>query len=120
MTQDEKLDQIYTNVSSFNHQITTIREDNHQLRNEVRESIRDLADAVKKLVAVEERQSYLIRENLDIKANVLTVEKRVDEIEKEIPGFRQTKTWVFYAVGLAAMAAVGVIFKAVGLPLLTG
>lgn len=101
--------------------ISLLHEDISELKDSMKESMREMAVAVNKLVQVETRQeainqSYLQVSNQLEKENEKRekLEERVDAIEREQPMMKQVVHWAMYAVGAICLAAATFVGKAVG------
>jgi len=94
--------------------MTSLHQDFTLLREGMNDGLKELAQAVNKLVKVEERQSYMARsyevmerklEKADVKFESL--EARVDVLEKEAPMQRTISKWILAAIG-AVISAIAV------------
>lgn len=93
------------------------------LRDSMKESMREMANAVNKLVRIEEGQMHMMQahERLALQLDKheergRTLEQRVDDLEKETPMNKQVRTWVFgtvtgivITVGLLAAKIIGLM-----------
>ena len=101
--------------------ITLLHEDISELKDSMKESMREMAVAVNKLVQVETRQEAINQAYIQV-CNSLEkenekrekLEERVDAIELEQPMARQVVKWFLYLIGAVALAAVTFVGKAVG------
>ncbi|MCZ2397825.1 MAG: hypothetical protein LC100_14945 [Chitinophagales bacterium] len=91
------------------------------LRDSMKESMKEMANAVNKLVRIEEGQIHMMQahERLALQLDkheerCRTLEQRVDDLEKDQPMTKQVVSWVMWGVGSIAVAAVTFIAKAVG------
>ncbi len=91
------------------------------LRDSMKESIREMAIAVNKLVAVETRQEAINQAYVQVTSQLEkeivkreNLENRVDALEKDQPMTKQVVSWIMWGVGSIVVAAVTFIAKAVG------
>lgn len=89
---------------------------------DLKTSQREMTSAFQKLLVIEERQTAASASlerafvALDKTSNdVDAVEKRVDSIERDAPMQKQTSNWVVSAVWGAAILAVTIIAKKIGI-----
>lgn len=89
---------------------------------DLKTSQREMTSAFQKLLVIEERQTAASASlerafvALDkISNDVDAVEKRVDSIERDAPMQKQTSNWVVSAVWGAAILAVTIIAKKIGI-----
>ena len=101
--------------------ITLLHEDISELKDSMKESMREMAVAVNKLVQVETRQEAINQAYIQVSNSLEKetekrekLEERVDLIEREQPMTKQVVQWIMYAAGAIAMAAAAFIGKAVG------
>jgi competence transcription factor ComK len=101
--------------------LSLLHEDVGELRDDTKTSMREMANAVTKLVLIEERQtqmneSYRSFNNQLEKADIRTtaLESRIDTLEKEQPMTKQVVTWVIYAVTAIVAASSTYLLKALG------
>ena len=101
--------------------LSLLHEDVGELRDDTKASMREMANAVTKLVLIEERQTQMNEsyrsfnnqlEKAEIRAN--TLEARVDVLEKEQPMTKQVVNWVVYAVGAIVAASATYLLKTLG------
>ena len=101
--------------------LSLLHEDVGELRDDTKASMREMANAVTKLVLIEERQTQMNEsyrsfnnqlEKSEIRAN--TLEARVDVLEKEQPMTKQVVNWVVYAVGAIVAASATYLLKTLG------
>lgn len=101
--------------------LSLLHEDVGELRDDTKTSMREMANAVTKLVLIEERQTQMNEsyrtfnnqlEKADIRTTVL--EARIDTLEKEQPMTKQVVTWVIYAVGAIVAASSTYLLKTLG------
>ena len=101
--------------------ITLLHEDISELKDSMKESMREMAVAVNKLVQVETRQEAINQAYVQV-SNQLEkeaekrekLEERVDLIERDQPMTKQVVHWIMYAVGAVCLAAATFVGKAVG------
>lgn len=89
---------------------------------DLKTSQREMTSAFQKLLVIEERQAAASASlerafvALDKTSNdVYAVEKRVDSLERDAPMQKQTSNWVVSAVWGAAILAVTIIAKKIGI-----
>ena len=89
---------------------------------DLKTSQREMTSAFQKLLVIEERQTAasasLERAFVALdktSSDVYAVEKRVDSIERDAPMQKQTSNWVVSAVWGAAILAVTIIAKKIGI-----
>lgn len=89
---------------------------------DLKTSQREMTSAFQKLLVIEERQTEASASlerafvALDKTSNdVYAVEKRVDSLERDAPMQKQTSNWVVSAVWGAAILAVTIIAKKIGI-----
>ena len=102
--------------------IGLLHKDMGELKDSMRDSMREVAVAVNKLVALETRQEAI---NQSYKQVLIQLEKeqdkreklenRLDSLEREQPMNKQVVRWILYAVGAICVAAATFVGKAVGL-----
>ena len=110
-----------TGIQIVAERITLLHEDISELKDSMKESMREMAVAVNKLVQVETRQEAINQAYIQV-CNSLEkenekrekLEERVDAIELEQPMVRQVVKWFLYLIGAVALAAVTFVGKAVG------
>lgn len=101
--------------------ISLLHEDISELKDSMKESMREMAVAVNKLVQVETRQEAINQAYIQV-SNQLEketekrekLEERVDLIEREQPMTKQVVKWIMYFVGAVCIAAATFVGKAVG------
>lgn len=101
--------------------IGLLHEDISELKDSMKESMREMAVAVNKLVQVETRQEAINQAYIQV-SNQLEketekrekLEERVDAIEREQPMMKQVVRWIIYGVGAICLSAATFIGKAVG------
>lgn len=95
--------------------LANLHEDVNDLRESTRDSMKEIASAITKLVLLEERQSHA-NDNFSRVVNQLdNIQKRVEELEKHEPLQKLTSKWMLTAVYGAATASVYFIAKIAGL-----
>jgi len=101
--------------------LSLLHEDVGELRDDTKASMKEMANAVTKLVLIEERQTQMNEsyrsftnqlEKSEIRTN--TLEARIDLLEKEQPMTKQVVNWVVYAVGAIVVASCTYLLKALG------
>ena len=92
------------------------------LRDSMKESMKEMANAVNKLVRIEEGQMHMMQahERLALQLDkqeerCKELESRLDDLEKETPMNRQVRKWVIGAVTGIATLVGWFVAKAVGL-----
>ena len=101
--------------------ISLLHGDITELKDSMKESMREMAIAVNKLVAVEIRQEAINQAYVQVTSQLEkevvkreTLENRVDTLEKDQPMTKQVVSWIMWGVGSIVVAAVTFIAKAVG------
>lgn len=109
------------NIHIVADRISLLHGDITELKDSMKESMREMAIAVNKLVAVEIRQEAINQAYVQVTSQLEkeivkreTLENRVDALEKEQPMTKQVVTWIMWAVGSIVVAAVTFIAKSVG------
>jgi uncharacterized coiled-coil DUF342 family protein len=103
------------NIQVVIDRLTNLHEDVNDLRESTRDSMKEIANAITKLVLLEERQSNT-NDNFSRVVNQLdNIQRRVEELEKQEPLQKLTSKWVMTIVWSAATAAVYFIAKFTGL-----
>lgn len=101
--------------------LSLLHEDVGELRDDTKASMKEMANAVTKLVLIEERQTQMNEsyrsftnqlEKSEIRTN--TLESRIDVLEKEQPMTKQVVNWVVYAVGAIVVASITFVLKSLG------
>ena len=117
--QDTKRDD--TGMRIVAERISLLHEDISELKDSMKESMREMAVAVNKLVQVETRQEAINQAYIQVSNQLVKetekrekLEERVDTIEREQPMTKQVVTWIIYGVGATCLAAATFIGKAVG------
>lgn len=95
--------------------INSLHEDVTELRDTMKESVKEMSQAIQTLVRLEEKQLALNQTAEETKQKFNTLESRVDILEKDQPELKRMKDW-FYKGVFALVGAVGLfILKFVGL-----
>ena len=101
--------------------ISLLHGDITELKDSMKESMREMAIAVNKLVAVEIRQEAINQAYVQVTSQLEkevvkreTLENRVDALEKDQPMTKQVVSWIIWGVGSIVVAAVTFIAKSVG------
>lgn len=101
--------------------INTMQNDVSDLRDTMRDSMKEMSAAVTKLVQMEERQIYMNQSYDRLSATLEKMqdrseklESRVDSLEKEQPLTKQVVKWVITAVWAVVAAAAAFAGKAIG------
>ena len=91
------------------------------LRDSMKDSMKEMANAVNKLVRIEEGQMHMMQahERLALQLDkhedrCRSLEQRLDELEKEQPMTQQVTKWVMRAVWSVAAAAAAFVAKTLG------
>jgi predicted phage gp36 major capsid-like protein len=95
--------------------ISSLHGDVTDLRNDMRESYKEMSEAIKSLIRLEEKQMNLYSHYEEIKKEQNIQEKRLDALEKSQPETQRIIGIAYKALWLAAAAAVSFVAKAVGL-----
>jgi DNA repair ATPase RecN len=102
--------------------INSMQNDVSDLRDTMRDSMKEMSAAVTKLVQMEERQIYMnqsyerLANTLDkMQAGTDVLEKRIDNLEKELPLMKQATKWVYAAVWAVVAAAATFVAKTIGI-----
>lgn len=83
-----------------------MHEDVSDLRNDMKESLKDISTALMRLVQLDERQEHSKLGMQRLEARLDSVEVRVVEIEKVLPETKLVTGWVLKGV-IAALAVMG-------------
>ena len=110
-----------TGMQMVAERIGLLHDDISELKDSMKESMREMAVAVNKLVQVETRQEAINQAYLQVRTQLEKetekreqLESRVDSIEREQPLTKQVVRWVLYAMGTIVVAAATFVAKAVG------
>ena len=110
-----------TGMQMVAERIGLLHEDISELKDSMKESMREMAVAVNKLVQVETRQEAINQAYMQVRTQLEKetekrehLESRVDSIEREQPLTKQVVRWVLYAMGAIVVAAATFVAKAVG------
>ena len=95
--------------------INSLHEDVTELRDTMKESVREMSRAIQTLVRLEEKQLALNSTAEETKKNFKELEARLDALEKEQPETKRIVGLAYKALWMAAVAAISFIAKAVGL-----
>ena len=95
--------------------INSLHEDVTELRDTMKESVREMSQAIQALVRLEERQLALNLTANETKKNFKELEVRVDALEKEQPETQRIVDYAYKVMWLAVAAVLGFIAKTVGL-----
>jgi len=96
----ERIDNLHSHISD--------------LRDSMKESMKEMATAVNKLVKIEEGQVHMMQAHTRLVelqdkqvARCDALEKRLDDLEKDVPMNRQIRNWVISAVtGIVALVGM--------------
>lgn len=86
--------------------MTLMHEDVSELRNDMKESLKDISVALQSLVLVEERQAHSKVAMQRLEDRLDKTDARIGAIEKELPETRLVTGWVLKGV-LGALAVLG-------------
>lgn len=110
-----------TGMQMVAERIGLLHDDISELKDSMKESMREMAVAVNKLVQVETRQEAINQSYMQVRTQLEKetekreqLESRVDSIEREQPMTKQVVRWVLYAMGAIVVAAATFVAKAVG------
>ena len=95
--------------------LTNLHDDVNDLKESTRDSMKEIASAITKLVLLEERQSNTNDNFSRVVLQLDGIQKRVEELEKQEPLQKLTSKYVMSAVWAAATAAVYLLAKFLGL-----
>ena len=95
--------------------INALHEDVTDLRYTLKESVKEMSQAIQTLVRLEEKQFALNRTAEETKENFKVLEARVDALEKEQPETKRIVSWGYKAVWAAVIAVAMFAAKSVGL-----
>ena len=103
------------NIQVVIDRLTNLHEDVNDLKESTRDSMKEIASAITKLVLLEERQSHA-NDNFSRVVNQLdNIQRRVEELEKQEPIQKLTSKWMLTAVWGAATGAVYLAAKFMGI-----
>ena len=109
------------NIHIVADRISLLHGDITELKDSMKESMREMAIAVNKLVAVEIRQEAINQAYVQVTSQLEkevvkreTLENRVDALEKDQPMTKQVVSWIMWGAGSIVVAAVTFIAKSVG------
>ncbi len=110
-----------TAVQVIAERIDNLHDHISDLRDSMKESMKEMANAVNKLVRIEEGQMHMLQahERLTLQLDkhedrCRNLEQRLDELEKEQPMTQQVTKWVMRAVWSVAAAAAAFVAKTLG------
>ena len=95
--------------------INALHEDVTDLRYTMKESVKEMSQAIQTLVRLEEKQFALNRTAEEMKENFKALEARVDALEKDQPMQKQITKWVIGAIGSIVAAAGMFVAKMLGI-----
>lgn len=95
--------------------LTNLHDDVNDLKESTRDSMKEIASAITKLVLLEERQSNTNDNFTRVVIQLDNIQKRVEELEKQEPLQKLTSKYVMSAVWAAATGAVYLLAKFLGL-----
>lgn len=110
------------NIHIVADRISLLHSDITELKDSMKESMREMAIAVNKLVAVEIRQESINQAYVQVTSQLEkeiikreSLENRVDALEREQPMNKQVVKWVIGAVGTVVLAAASFVAKMLGI-----
>ena len=110
------------NIHIVADRISLLHGDITELKDSMKESMREMAIAVNKLVAVEIRQESINQAYVQVTSQLEkeiikreSLENRVDALEREQPMNKQVVKWVIGAVGTVVLAAASFVAKMLGI-----
>lgn len=110
-----------TTVQVIAERIDNLHDHIGDLRDSMKESMKEMANAVNKLVRIEEGQMHMMQahERLALQLDkhedrCRSLEQRLDELEKEQPMTQQVTKWVMRAVWSVSAAAAAFVAKTLG------
>lgn len=110
------------NIHIVADRISLLHGDITELKDSMKESMREMAIAVNKLVAVEIRQEAINQAYVQVTSQLEkeiikreSLENRVDALEREQPMNKQVVKWVIGAVGTVVLAAASFVAKMLGI-----
>ena len=95
--------------------LSSLHEDVNDLRDSMRESMKEMATAVTRLVEMEQRQVYAMKAVERQEEQITKLSERVSEIEKSQPITALVVSWVQRVVMVAVGVVLAFVAKAVGL-----
>ena len=95
--------------------INSLHDSVDELRSTMRESVREMSQAIQTLVRLEEKQFALNRIAEETKEHFKALEARVDALEKDQPMTKQVTKWVIGAIGSIVAAAGMFVAKMLGI-----
>lgn len=112
MTQEQNRRNDDATIQVIAERINSMQNDVSDLRDTMRDSMKEMSAAVTKLVQMEERQIFMnqsydrLSATLDkMQDKAEKIEARVDALEKEQPLTKQAVTWIYAAVWAVVGAA---------------
>lgn len=112
---NENRQQDDTTVQVIAERINALHVDVNDLRDTMKESMREMSQAIQTLVRLEERQLALNSTAEETKQNFKALETRVDALEKEQPMTKQVVRWVMKGVWAVVAAAAVFAAKTLGI-----
>ena len=119
-TENRRQDDITIQVIA--ERMSALHSDVNDLRDTLKDSMKEMTTAVTKLVLIEERQIYInqsynrLSDSLDkLNSRNEALEVRIDSLEKEQPMTKQVVSWVMKGVYAIVAAAAMFVAKMLGL-----
>lgn len=103
-----------TNIQVVLERISGLHNDVNELKESTRDSMKDIAQAINKLVALEERQSNNNEATARLLAQIEKVDQRVQAIERDEGIKKLTSRWTLAAVWTIVGVAAGYVGKLLG------
>lgn len=94
--------------------ISSLHEDVTDLRNDMRESYKEMSEAIKSLIRLEEKQMTLYVSYEELKKSQTEQERRIDALEKQQPETQRVIAWAYKAIWGAAVTIAVFVAKSVG------
>lgn len=104
-----------TTIHVIAERVNSVQNSLVDLKDEIRDSMKEISAAVTKLVQMEERQIHMNHSTEELRLNFKELETRVDVLEKDTPMNKKVQSWVTKAVWACVMAVGYFIAKSVGL-----
>lgn len=95
--------------------ISSLHEDVTYLRNDMRESYKEMSEAIKSLIRLEEKQMTLYGSYEELKKSQTEQERRIDALEKQQPDTQRVIAWAYKAIWGAAVTIAVFVAKSVGI-----
>lgn len=95
--------------------ISSLHEDVTYLRNDMRESYKEMSEAIKSLIRLKEKQMTLYVSYEELKKNQTEQERRIDALEKQQPETQRVIAWAYRAIWGAAVTIAVFVAKSVGI-----